>query len=498
MRLVLPLSLLAVLAGATACAGGEERNIWPVLVEQNDAALAAPRWTAAGPLLFSQPVEPSRFNGATTASGFRPFYLSATTEGGQVRDGYGLYPLFSYHRMEDGYRWSFFSLVNHYSTTASRDSATQQGFDLWPLYFSRDTGNPETSYHAVLPLYGDVKQRFGQDRLTWVLFPLYARWEKNRVRTFTAPWPFLKIMTGEDNHGFDLWPLFGHREKAGVYRDQFYLWPLIYDREVALPEGATDHRAGFLPFYAMARTPDFRSETFLWPFFGYTDRTAPHVYHQTDYFWPLFVQGRGQDRLVNRWAPFHTHSVIKGTDKRWILWPLWREEKWSDGRLAHRKRQLLYFLYNDNRQRSVSNPALPMARKTHYWPFLTVWDNGAGQKQVQALSPLEVFFPDNDPVRLLYSPLFALYRYNRPAPGRVEHFALWHFLSYRRSPSHREFHLGPLYSQESGGGEKRFALGNGLIALQRGGGRGWHFSFLDFKRRSSAPRPPAAHVNDHE
>src|SRR5206468_10740909 len=67
----------------------------------------------------------------------------------------------------------------------------------------------------------------------------------------------------------------------------------------------------------------FRSETYLWPFFGYSDRTAPASYHEIRYLWPLFVQGRG-DHYINRWAPFYTHSVNHGYDKQWFLWPVLR------------------------------------------------------------------------------------------------------------------------------------------------------------------------------
>jgi len=473
-----------MLAGAAHA--GEETNWWPVSVEQ--AAGEAPggtTWSGAGPLLFSQPVAPERFNGARRAVGFRPLFLKTVDDAGATQEAHALYPLFSFRRMTDGYRWSVFSLINHYSTKAAEETTSHRGLDVWPFYFSRDTGSADSSYHAVLPVYGSVPNRFGQDRLTWVLFPLYARWEKNNVTTTTAPWPIIKHLRGEGNSGFEVWPLFGFRHKEATYREQFYLWPLIFKKETALWQQQPDVRQGFLPFYASAQNADFRSESFFWPFFGYVDRIAPYRYHENHYFWPIWVQGRGDDRYVNRWGPFYTHSVIKGVDKTWIGWPVWKQQSWVYGKLRHTRRQVLYFLFQDTEQRSASNSALPAARKTHLWPLASFWTNGAGKRQIQALSPLEIFYPSNDIMRLNYTPLFAVYRYSQASADSAQHSVLWNFITYRREREEREFHLGPLFSRERRGEQKRYALGNGLLALERSAeSRRWKFSFFDFKRRT--------------
>ena len=331
--------------------------------------------------------------------------------------------------------------------------------------------------------------------MTWTLFPLYARFEHHGVTTTTAPWPIGKIITGDGQHGFALWPLFGWRAKAGVDREQYYLWPLIYKNEAKLGTPTPEVALGVLPFYARDQEAGALSETYLWPFFGYTHRTAPYRYDETRWFWPLLVQGRGDDRRINRWAPFYTHSTIKGDDKHWVLWPLFREEKWNDGGLAQTKTQFLYFLYWSLQQRSAAHPALAPAQKTHLWPLLSYWDDGAGRRQLQVLSPLEVFFPYNEPVRLAYSPLFALYRYDQRAPGDVRGSFLWDAITWRRSPEQREFHLGPLLSVERGPGGGRVALGCGLLGLKRGPAeRAWRLFLFDFPPKSTtkvstAPSP---------
>lgn len=474
-----------------AVARPEERNFWPFLVEQTvagpDGAVRVESWQAVGPLLFHKALPDGG-----QAHGFRPFYLLQQEAGGQAVERYVLYPIFI--RREDalGLRWTFFHLVN-YDGPQSADPGSGRRLDVWPFYFSRETSRPHASYHAVFPLRGSVLDRFGHDRISWTLFPLYGRFEKRGVVTTTAPWPFIKVISGEETRGFELWPLFGRREKSGDYREQFYLWPFFYKNEARLSEAQPDVKLGALPFYALERSADAVSESYFWPFFGHTHRTAPRRYDETRWFWPLLVQGRGDDRLVNRWAPFYAHSINKGVDKHWVLWPFFRREKLTDEGLVQTKTQFLYFLYWSLRQQSAGNPDLAPAQKSHLWPLYSYWDNGAGRRQLQLLSPIEVLLQHNDMVRLTYFPLFALYRYEQHAPGDVRHSFLWDAITWRRQPERKEFHLGPLIGVVSDSRRQRIAIGGGLFGLtRRRDGGSWRFFVFDFASKTGNKTPAAA------
>ena len=464
---VLAWVLCAPLAGHAA-----ERNWWPFKVERETQVGRPPAWNAFGPFAFYQPLGDGR-----TAEGLRPFYVQRHRTTGEPEGGTVLYPLIRWEQGPQGHHWTFFNLIHHRRVSTPDGAANLKAFEIWPFYLSRQTGEPESSYRAVFPLYGDVRNRFGNDRWKWVLFPFYSRFEENDVATITAPWPFVKVLRGDGNRGVEIWPLAGERGKPGVYRTQFALWPLLYRHETNLSEPEPSLQAGFLPFYAIDRKPGYRSETYGWPFWGYVDRTEPYQYHARHYFWPFWVQGRGDQRSVNRWAPFYTHSKIRDAEKRWILWPLWREEDWIDSERAHERRQLLFFLYHSTVQRSRANPEAAPATKRHYWPLASTWDNGAGRRQVQVLSPLEVFFPHNEHIRLSWSPFFAIYRYDQTAPGELRHSLLWDAVTYRRSATteQKTFQLGPVLAVESGPDGRRFSLFNGLIGLGRTSTTGWRF-----------------------
>lgn len=466
---------------------GVERNAWPIVVATDDDRTGATVSRAGlGPLLADRTTPDG-----TTTELFRPLYMHQAK--GEQEVSHFLYPLLTWRREGSESWFSFFQLVNNRHERSISGGIVDQ-FDFWPFYFSRQTGDPATSYRALLPIAGTIKNRFGKDELSWTAFPLYFRTAKDGRQTRYTPWPFVRLTEGAGHHGFELWPLFGRVAREGDYRRQYYVWPLIYKQETNLSAPQPNVSAGFLPFYSRATAPGFIDENYLWPFFGYTDRTAPKRYHETRYFWPFLVQGRGEERYVNRWGPLYTHSVTKGYDKTWLLWPLVRHAEWREQGLAQERNQFLYVVYWSHTQRSLTNPAAAPAYKKHLWPLFSVWDNGAGRRQLQVLSPFEVFFTNNQPVRELYSPLFALYRFEQRAPGDSRWIFLWGLASSRRTAEDREFHLGPLFStRRSATTGSRIAVGNGLISWRRTpGDTRWRFSLFDFRTAPAQPAPAAA------
>jgi hypothetical protein len=446
------------LAGVAAAfrAGADEVNYWPAYVLRTDPPAQTQSWSAAGPFLFSLP-RPVPDKGH--ASGFRPFYLELDDAESRKTDI--LYPLYFHRTYPGAYKWSILNLINGEGLTA--DAATPDGpidkhFDIWPFYFSHETGDPEDSYRALFPIYGTMKYRLWFDRLSWAAFPIYLDAYKEDTHVTYVPFPFVQITRGA-SHGFGIWPLFGSTSGPGPARKCFFLWPLGWDNTV-LPgpnqpeDDPPSKQFGFLPFYERDEGPGTISEDYLWPFFGYVRRTSPDRFSETRYFWPFLVQGEGDKGFVHRWGPFYTHSNSAGLDSEWVMWPFWHRTSWVDGDIAQSRSQFFYFLYWSLDQRSVSRPKAQTATKRHIWPFVSIWDNGAGSRQVQALSPFEVFFPDNPDVRESWSPLFALYRYSRGPSGDSRSSVLWDAVTWRRNGAGdlAELHVGPLFAIRRGPG----------------------------------------------
>ncbi len=458
-----------------------EQNMWPLWVTRHDVAAQTSETQFIGPLFFKEQ------NSTESYGGFRPLlYRHREIKTGETKTAL-LYPLFRHQEDPVSSGWSIFSLIN--STSSKLPGDPHHGFDVWPFYFSRQTGDTATNYRGLFPIIGTIKNRFGYDQLSWTLFPLYWESTKHGVVTRSTPWPFIKNSEGAGHHGQSIWPLHGHAEKPDHYRHRYWLWPIFFHYEKNLSTAEPSEFNAVWPFYTSSHRPG-RSESNLLIFFGRTEQTTPVAYEESRYLWPLLVQGRGPQNYTNRWAPFYTHSIRKGVDKTWVLWPLWRQATWDEQTIRRDRRQFFWFVYWSETQNDLRNASTPQARKTHLWPLLSTWDNGAGRKQVQFPSPLAVFFPHNEHVRRIYSPLLTLYRYDQKSPEHVRWSLLWNAVTWRKTSHEREFHLGPIYSTERNSHGRRIALLNGVLSFRRSPEtKRWKLSFFDFKRLKSAQDP---------
>jgi len=506
LNLSMHLSRLSVMLGLAAAAAAHaqpaerELNLWPVTVARSDPTTGGKSWTAAGPLLFRRPATE---NEGGVDHGLSPFWVQRDSARGELRAASFLYPLFSYAADTTTYQWSIFELVRQ-SGRRSGAAAPDGPFDrrqeteVFPFWFSRRTGDPERDYRGLFPVSGTIRNKLGVQRLSWTLFPLYVESERNGAVTTSTPWPLIRVTRGT-SHGWSFWPIYGRAERAGISRQTTFFWPLGFNYTqlpaADAPAGTAPRRdLGFLPFYARKTGPGFISETFFWPFFGYTKQIEPKQYAEQRYFWPVFVQGRGDGVRINRWAPFYSHSNRKGYDKQWVAWPLVRHAEWQEGNVDRRRTQLLYFFYWGEEQRIIGRPEVRPATLIHLWPFLSHWDDGAGRIQWQALSPFEVFFGRNEKVRLAWSPLFALARHEQTASGRERTTLLWNAITWAsdRTDASSEFHLGPLLGVTRQGDNKRIAVAGGLFGLRRHGPGGWRPFWLDFSRPPATPPIAAA------
>jgi hypothetical protein len=403
-------------------------------------------------------------NGIETR-GFRPFHVKLRDPvSGDIR-GHVVYPLFNY-KIEDGYSsWNLFYFLN--SKKQDPDSGNDiTEFNIFPFIFYRKTPDPARSHFGFFPFAGHVTAKFGNARIDWLLFPFYGKFQENGVTTMTVPWPFIKYMYGEDNHGFEVWPFYGSRHKEGAYRESFILWPFIMSRDEKLWLKQPEELRAYLPFYFRHTTAAFDNKSYPWPFVGRTDSSFPK-YTEKRYFWPLFVQTRGDRRYVSRWAPFYGRSIRKGVDKTWVMWPFYRRQVWIENELAMKKTQFLYILYWNLYQKRQGEIDGPRAKRTHAWPIFSYWDNGAGDIQFQLFSPFEPLFPYNRPIRSLYSPFLAVYRVERRSDDFVRHNALFNFFTYRRESGTTQTDIGPLAGWGKSENGSHFELLKGFLGVER-------------------------------
>ena len=305
-----------------------------------------------------------------------------------------------------------------------------------------------------------MQGHLGYDKLSWVLFPLYGQIGRRHGAITTSH--ALALYPARDRGAriaaSRSGPLFG----TGTTAPGFSTGSLPLAADLGQhPPARTGGRAGghaadtpggippFLHAGAGAR-PDQRelSLAFLWPYRADLPRPLPRG------ALPLAIPRAGaRATIVTSTAAARSTPIrfTRGVDKTWVLWPLWRRQRWSEDGVDQTKSQFFYFLYWDLAQR---RPAAPRPKRSRpprrpiVWPLFSFWDNGAGRRQLQVLGLLDVFFPDNEEMRESWIPLTALLRCIAKVRTSLRRRALVAALERRdlgeRTPSRArsEFHLG--------------------------------------------------------
>jgi hypothetical protein len=111
-------------------------------------------------------------------------------------------------------------------------------------------------------------------------------------------------------------------------------------------------------------------------------------------------------------------------------------------------------------------PTGATARKTFLWPVFGSWSDGDARSQFQLLDPLTVFLRNNEKIRENWTPLFAVYRYDR-RPESTRHSLLWNLLTLESGEDISGFSIGPLFSWAREQEQREGRILGGLIGWQR-------------------------------
>lgn len=148
--------------------------------------------------------------------------------------------------------WRVLPFGGHYEHTDSWGNPVyERNYLLWPFITWQTTGMNEpkgqTDIFFFLPFGGWIS---GPDYHNYsVLWPFF-RYEEDVLEEsweLRAPFPFLIVGGGRDRFRFDLWPLFGVKQRPGFSR-HFVAWP-IWRWEDLEEHDYTFDGQWFLPFY---------------------------------------------------------------------------------------------------------------------------------------------------------------------------------------------------------------------------------------------------------
>ncbi len=446
-----------------------DENIWPVRVDWEENS-EVQRTRIAGPFYERNIQEDETFIALRPFTLRREYHSDPTT---QYSESF-LYPLYKYTQYEGHSFRTIFQLIrwksidNDTSETIGTNEAESylRAFEVFPFYFDYEYANPDYSYQGLFPIYGTVRNRLFVDQIDWRLFPLYAKVQDDDETAKYYIWPFFKDLEGPKSKGFGIWPLYGNFSRENDYHHQYLLWPFIYHNQNHLDRDIPQTKIGILPLYHEETREGYKQKDILWPFFGYTYSNNPS-YDESRFLWPFIIQRRGQDRYLNQYAPFYSHSIKNGTESYWYLWPIYNSREYETEGVLVKRWKLLYFLYWHMNQYEAAQPDNKIAQKSHFWPLYSYRSETDKVTQFQLLSPLEPLFQNNEEIRKLYSPLLALYRYQHIHEESKDVEFLFSLINYERRTSHKRFNIGPLFDYKSGDAVKKVDFLKGLFRYER-------------------------------
>ncbi len=397
-------------------------------------------------------------------------------ESGPDEDVYGLRPLFSkkYDKKNGNIRWDVLFPLSRFQKgeknqnyfvlfyrTDTYKNSKEKRFYFFPFFWGRTEDG--RTYGGVFPFYGHLVNRFQRDDIRFVLWPLYARSERDGFIRTSFPWPFLTSFSGEKGEGFRFWPFFGHEVKKGDYEKDFIFWPFFFKITMDLDKKDPIYTKAFFPFYmTRKRPPNYQETDFMWPIFRHAQDKE---FHRTcDEMWPIYAKVHSDNEDWFRFFPFYVHRIRPHYDKKTILWPLLRKKHYMEGNTEVDYYEFLIW----SRFRHEREPGKPWKiKRQNLWPLFC----DAHQRDEHSWA-----FPDPIPViyegyRRNWRPIWTIYGgFERDGIQRSSF--LWGLYDHVQAGNASLTDIAGLVQWEHEGSDiHRFSLLQGLVKYENMRGR---------------------------
>ncbi|MFB0505782.1 MAG: hypothetical protein ACETWT_03520 [Thermodesulfobacteriota bacterium] len=395
-------SVLAIQSsGLCSDKGGSAFKLWPFFHYWSDSERARSTLRILGPLIYARrEVDEGEF-------AVRPFfYWTKNGRGDFLRIEY-LYPLGKFRREGGDTKHYLVPLV--LSWDEEGDEGRREKFSSRLLSFRGQTEDGE-GYWGVFPLFGQLVDKFGRDRIRFCLWPIYSDWSDEGAYTWNLLWPILSATRGGGKKAFRVWPLWGYKEEEGISRTDFVLWPFFIKSTRDLFTDDPERIRIVFPLYWGVRSKRKRHVTVLWPFFSHAvdERNG---YTRWDVPWPFISFTRGEKIKRDLIFPLYYRKEAPGSRTRWILWPLYQcwDDRYRDQREVVRRFLLL------SRIKTVFNgKGEKISKQVSIWPFFKYSREGdTVSLQLFHLIPFE-----DEGLERNWVPIYRVYRYERSASGK--------------------------------------------------------------------------------
>lgn len=364
-------------------------------------------------------------------------------------------------------------LLTYYTRFDISDPESRYRFWSLPVYFQgRDVHGDR--YLAVFPLGGRIHEFMGQDRMMFVLFPLYGRSEINEIVSHNVMWPIVSRTTGDDVYRFRIFPFYGQSRYRDRYNKKFVMWPFWTSAEWHYPNSQGSGYVLF-PLYGRIDLTDQQSWLVLPPFFRVSLGTRQNAWLMP---WPFFQRRTGEVDQTSIW-PIVGQRRLPGVETRFFLWPIFHQERVDRKNTVIQRMYVLPFYYSDlHRDRPDAPPPMdldqPVPRGTIVSNYQKIWPLVSYRREGDEVRfrMLDLWPRKHTPaIERNYAPFWTLIQNTRVA-DRSDTEILWGlYRRERRSEDHAYTSIFPLIEwerdDEETGEWRRWAFLKGLIGYER-------------------------------
>lgn len=434
------------------CAAEEENdkriNISPFFFHNIEQNGAVEEIQAAGPF-YSYSASPRQKSWS-----LRPFLSYIRDREKNIEEWQFLYPLGKY-RIAAGEKRSYFLPL-----ISGKEQDGQEKFDFFPVFWGKTRAGEK--YGGVFPVYGQWKERFTRDEITFVMWPLYstAKWEGNKKTTIL--WPVISWTEGPKEQAFRVWPFYGWEKRPGEYESHFYLWPVGHYSREDLNTNEPLTKKMIFPLYISETSVNRNKKIILWPFFNYYHNKLVG-YKQWDLPWPFIQYARAEDYEVKKFWPLFTEKKKPNAYEFSLLWPFYQ---YSLEDLPEDKavRSTYRFLLISKAQTTVWPETNEKETVGRLWPLYSLMTRRDGSEYLR--------FPDIIPTadegfERNYGPIFRLYEYEKDKKGNKRSKFLWGLYRHEETGVGSLTELSFLFSRKSAPDLTRVSVLHGLFEYLR-------------------------------
>ena len=281
-------------------------------------------WEFGGEKRFFGPLVSYQHENDRTSLTIRPFLFSYDSDEGGVYDY--IYPLGRSAKNKSYFVPFYLSKsIPQPVGSGSPEKEPVQSSD-WSFLFFFHGVSPKGDYGGFFPFQGKLYDRFGKDEMGFTFWPLYSYSLKDEATRKNFLWPFFSLYSGAET-GFKFWPFFGTRERPGVKKTSFFLWPVFYKEESGLDTDEHAEKFYAIPFYLSSKSKTREEYAYMFPLYM---RSKDTYRERTVVLWPLFSSTKGEDVSGYSLFPLVASDKKENYSSFSILWPiLYNGQEWS-------------------------------------------------------------------------------------------------------------------------------------------------------------------------